>query len=147
MPNRARAVYLALMDPENAQTLSRRARGLYQVTFSDHSMRELNKLPVESQLALVDKISNVTPEQLGDPDEGIGRFHRDGITYYRVRAGEFRCYFEIKGDTLYAHYILGKNSLTDFIYRNKLPVTGETMVEQHQSFWKYLETLKKNDEE
>ena len=135
------------MDPENAQTLSRRARGLYQVTFSDHSMRELNKLPVESQLALVDKISNVTPEQLEDLDEGIGRFHRDGITYYRVRAGDFRCYFEVNGDTLYAHYILGKNSLTDFIYRNKLPVTAETMIEQHQSFWKYLETLKKNDPE
>ena len=68
----ANSYTLALMDPENAQTLSRRARGLYQVTFSDHSMRELNKLPVEDQLALVDKISNVTPEQLEDPDEGVG---------------------------------------------------------------------------
>jgi len=135
------------MEPDNAQTLSRRARGLYQVTFSDHSMRELNKLPVESQLALVDKISNVTPAMLAKPDENIGRFHRNGITYYRVRAGDFRCYFEIKGETLYAHYILGKNSLTDFIYRNKLPVTEETMLEQHHSFWKYLETLKKNDPE
>jgi mRNA interferase RelE/StbE len=142
-----KAFSLKIMDSENAQTLSRRSRGLYQVTFSDHSMRELNKLPVEDQLALVDKISNVTPEQLADPEEGIGRFHREGITYYRVRAGDFRCYFEIQGDTLYAHYILGKNSLTDFIYRNKLPVTGETMVEQHQSFWKYLETLKKSDSE
>src|SRR5210317_692812 len=113
------------MEPEKAQTLSRRARGLYQVTFSDHSMRELNKLPVENQLALVDKISNVTPNQLAEPDEAIGKFHRNGITYYRVRAGEFRCYFEIKGDTLYAHYILSKNSLTDFIYRNKLPITEE----------------------
>ncbi|MFO7726151.1 MAG: cytotoxic translational repressor of toxin-antitoxin stability system, partial [Oceanipulchritudo sp.] len=60
-------------------------------------MRELNKLPVENQLALVDKISNVTPAQLSSADESIGRFHRDGITYYRVRAGDFRCYFEIRG--------------------------------------------------
>ena len=135
------------MDSDNAQTLSRRARGLYQVTFSDHSMRELNKLPVESQLALVDKISNVTPSQLSETNEAIGKFHRNGITYYRVRAGEFRCYFEVRGDILYSHFILGKNSLTDFIYRNKLPVTDETMVEQHQSFWKYLETLKKNPDE
>ena len=135
------------MDSENAQTLSRRARGLYQVTFSDHAMRELNKLPVEAQLALVDEISNVTPEQLDKPAEGIGRFHRDGLTYYRVRAGEFRCYFEIQGSTLYAHYILHKNTLTDFVYRNKLPATEETMVEQTQSFWKYLETLKKNKPE
>jgi mRNA interferase RelE/StbE len=135
------------MEPKNAQTLSRRARGLYQVTFSDHAMRELNKLSVENQLALVDKISNVTPEQLAKPEEGIGKFQREGVFYYRVRAGDFRCYFEIQGTTLYAHFILHKNSLTDFIYRNKLPATEETMVEQHQSFWKYLETLKKNKEE
>lgn len=108
-------------------------------------MRELNKLPVEAQLALVDKISGVSREQLDEPNESIGRFHRGGLTYYRVRAGDYRCYFEVRGDTLYAHYILGKNSLTDFIYRNKLPYTEETMVEQHQSFWKYLESLKKSD--
>lgn len=133
------------MDENTGQTLSRRSRGLYQVTFSDHSMRELNKLPMESQLALVDKISAVSRDQLEQPNEAIGRFHRDGLTYYRVRAGEYRCYFEVRGDTLFAHYILSKNSLTDFIYRNKLPVTEETMIEQHQSFWKYLESLKKND--
>jgi len=133
------------MDAENAQTLSRRARGFYQVTFSDHSMRELNKLSVEEQLALVDKISNLSPTQLEKPDDHIGRFNRDGVIYYRVRAGDFRCYFEVQGDQLYAHYILNRNSLTDFIYRNKLPVTEETMVEQHKSFWRYLETLKKND--
>ncbi len=133
------------MDAENAQTLSRRARGFFQVTFSDHSMRELNKLRVEDQLALVDKISNLSPAHLEKPDDNIGHFNRNGIIYYRVRAGEYRCYFEIKGDRLYSHFILNKNSLTDFIYRNKLPVTEETMVEQHKSFWKYLETLKKND--
>lgn len=132
------------MDSQNAQTLSRRARGLYQVTFSDHSMRELNRLPVEQQLVLVDKISNVTPKQLEKPDDSIGKFHRDGITYYRVRAGEYRCYFEIRGYILFAHYILKENSLTDFVYRNKLPITDVTMAEQHSSFWKYLESLKKN---
>ena len=133
------------MDSDDAQTLSRRARGLYQVTFSDHSMKELNKLPVEDQLKLVDRISNLTPRQLEGDDETIGRFHREGTTYYRVRAGNFRCYFEVKGDTLYAHYILHKKTLTDFIYRNRLPATQETMAEQNSSFWKYLETLKRND--
>lgn len=134
------------MQAENSsQTLSRRARDLYQVTFSDQSMQELNRLPVEDQLSLVDRISNITRKQLDKPGEAIGRFHRDGITYYRVRAGQFRCYFEIRGNTLYAHYILRENSLTDFVYRNKLPVTENTMAEQHNSFWKYLETLKKND--
>ena len=71
------------MESDNAQTLSRRARGLYQVTFSDHSMRELNKLPVEDQLALVDKISNVTPAQLSEPDDAIGRFFTGLVGSFR----------------------------------------------------------------
>lgn len=146
MPNVTLSVSLLSMESEDAQTLARRARGLYQVTFSDHSMRELNKLPVEDQLALVDRISNLTPRQLAEPDDSIGRFHREGTTYYRVRAGNFRCYFEIRGDTLYAHYILHKKTLTDFIYRNRLPATQETMAEQNSSFWKYLETLKRGED-
>lgn len=130
-----------------AQTLSRRARGLYQVTFSDHSMDELNKLPVEDQLNLVDQISNLSPEQLNNPDDSIGKFTRGKTTYYRVRAGEFRCYFEVQGDTLYAHYILHKNTLMDFVYRNRLPVSEESMAEQHSSFWKYIDSFKRNDNE
>lgn len=129
----------------SAQTLARRAQNFYQVTFSDQSMAELNKLGMDQQLALVNRISSLSPDQLADPDDSIGRFSREGKTYYRVRAGEYRCYFEITGNTLFSHYILHRNSLTDFIYRNKLPVTEETMVEQNKSFWRYLETLKKPD--
>lgn len=138
-------IHRCKMEGNHAQTLSRRARGLYQVTFSDAAMRELNKLSVEEQLALVNRISNVSPKQLEKPDDSIGRFHRDGITYWRVRAGEFRCYFEVRGDTLYAHYLLREKSLTDFIYRNRLPINENTMAEQHSSFWKYLESLKKGE--
>lgn len=125
------------------QALARRAQNFYQLTFSDQSMAELNKLSIDDQLRLIDRISNLSADQLEEPDESIGRFHRDGKTYYRIRAGDFRCYFEIRGNTLYSHYILHKNGLTDFIYRNKLPVTEETMAEQTKSFWKYLESLKK----
>lgn len=127
------------------QALARRARSLYQVTFSDQSMEMLNNLSVEDQLRLVDRISGLSPDQLENPDETMGKFHRGGKTYYRVRAGDFRCYFEVNGNTLFSHYILHRNSMTDFIYRNKLPATEETMAEQTNSFWKYLESLKKGD--
>jgi hypothetical protein len=60
-----------------------------------------------------------------------------------MRAGEFRVYFEAIGETLYMHYILHQHSLADFVFRFKLPFTEETLIEQHQSFWKYLEGLKK----
>lgn len=128
-------------EPEPYQPLNRRADSMYQVTFSDQSMGELNRLSVEDQLRVVDVISSITADALNRPKEPIGHMTRDGRTYYRVRAGDFRCYFEIRGDTLYSHYIVHRHTLTDFVFRFKLPVTEEQMIEQHGSFWKYLETL------
>jgi len=124
------------------QQLHRRAQSMFQVNFSDQSMQELNKMPVEEQLKLVDRISNITSEQLSNLDEALGKFNRNGMTYYRVRVGDLRCYFEIKEDTLFSHYILHRNTIADFAYRNKLPVTQETMTEETNSFWKYIESLK-----
>ncbi|WP_269524053.1 type II toxin-antitoxin system RelE family toxin [Coraliomargarita parva] len=119
---------------------------MFQVNFSEQSMHELNKLDTRSQMLLVEVVSTLTQEQLDHPDEELGRFHRQGKTYYRVRAGEFRIYFEQQGDALYAHYILHKNTLSDFVFRVKLPITEEFMVEQHDSFWKYLDSLRHKDE-
>ncbi len=116
---------------------------MYQVTFSDQAMAELNKLDKLQQMELIETFSSVTPEMLAHAADDIGRFQRDGKTYYRLRAGEFRIYFEQRGDILYSHYVLHQHSLADFIFRFKLPFTEEQLVEQHQSFWKYLETLKK----
>ncbi len=130
------------IDTEQYQPLNRRSRKMFQVTFSDQSMRALNELPIDQQLKLVDTISSISAEMLTKPREPIGRFHRDGRTYYRVRAGEYRCYFEVKGSTLYSHYILHRYTLTDYVFRNKLPISEEQLLEQTTSFWKYLETLK-----
>ena len=64
-----------------------------------------------------------------------------------MRAGEFRIYFEQDKEGLFAHYIMHKNTLSDFIFRFKLPVNEEFMAEQHDSFWKYLETIRHKDDE
>lgn len=124
--------------------LKRRGQKMFQVTFSDQAMGELNKLPVEEQMEMVDVVSNITSEELANPTERLGRFKRGSRTYYRIRAGDFRCYFERRGDTLYAHYILHRNTVTDFVFRMKMPYKEEQMVEQQSSFWKYLETLGRN---
>ncbi len=116
---------------------------MYQVTFSEQSMRELNKLDKLAQLDAVEPISNLKPADLAHPREPLGRFNRAGKPLYRLRAGEFRFYFEVGVDSLHTIYILHKNSLEDFLLRNKLPVSEEQLVEQHSKFWKYLETLTK----
>lgn len=116
---------------------------MYQVTFSEQSLSELNKLDKLAQLELIEPISNLRPADLAQPREPLGRFSRGSRTYYRLRAGDYRFYFEAQDDTLHTHYILHKNSLEDFLLRNKLPVSEQQLVEQHSKFWKYLDSLTK----
>jgi mRNA-degrading endonuclease RelE of RelBE toxin-antitoxin system len=116
---------------------------MYQVTFSEQAMRELNRLDTLGQLAAIEPISMLTASELANPREPLGRFHRKEREFYRLRAGDFRFYFQAKDETLHVDYILHKNSLEDFLLRNKLPVSEQQLVEQHSKFWKYLESLTK----
>ena len=116
---------------------------MYQVTFSEQAMRELNKLDHLAQLDAIDPISHLKPADLAHPREPLGQFRRGQKSLYRLRAGDFRFYFESIGETLHVDYILHRNSLEDFLLRNKLPVSEQQLVEQHSKFWKYLESLTK----
>jgi len=116
---------------------------MYQVTFSEQSMRELNRLDKFAQLDVISPIASLKPSDLAHPREPLGHFRRRDRNYYRLRAGDYRFYFEVNGETLHTHYILHKNSLEDFLLRNKLPVSEQQLVEQDSKFWKYLESLTK----
>ena len=120
---------------------------MFQVNFSEQSMHELNQLDKGTQMMLMEVFSSLTQEQLDNPNDELGKFNRNGKTFYRVRANEFRIYFEKNKGSLFAHYILHKNTLTDFVFRFKLPITEEFMVEQHDSFWKYLESIRHKSDE
>src|SRR5512133_2549853 len=102
---------------------------MYQVTFSEQAMKELNQLDHLVQLDAIIPISNLKPSDLAHPREPLGRFKRGVKTLYRLRAGDFRFYFEVHGETLHVDYILHRNSLEDFLLRNKLPVTEQQLVE------------------
>ena len=116
---------------------------MLQITFSPQSLLELAKLGQLEQLGLVQGLNGVSESLLNHPREPISRFTRDGHTLFRLRSGEYRLYFERQKSTLHTLCILHRNTLTDFIYRAKLPITEEQLIEQHSSFWKYLETLKR----
>jgi mRNA-degrading endonuclease RelE of RelBE toxin-antitoxin system len=116
---------------------------MYQVTFSEQSMHELNRLDKLAQMEAIDPISKVKPADLANPREPLGKFTRAGKDFYRLRAGDFRFYFEVQGETLHTHYILHKDSLEDALFRLKLPVSEQQLFEQHNKFWKYLESLTK----
>ncbi|MDR2983073.1 MAG: cytotoxic translational repressor of toxin-antitoxin stability system [Puniceicoccales bacterium] len=105
-------------------------------------MAEMNKLGTLEQMELIEIISSITPERIKN-DRVIGIFQREGKTFYRIRFNDFRIYFEIQDEILHCDFILHKHSLADFVFRMKLPLTEEQQIEQDQSFWKYLDSLKK----
>ncbi len=118
---------------------------MYQVNFSNQAIGEINKLGKLEQIEIIEKLSSITPEDLTSGKGELGSFHRFGKNFYRLRVGEYRIYFEIieHNQTISANYVLHKHTLADFVFRFKLPFTEETMVEQEDNFWKYLESLKK----
>lgn len=117
---------------------------MYQVTFSEQSIQEINQLETEEQLKLIESLSNLCEEDFNRETKILGKFHRDGKTFYRLRAKDHRIYFELQEDNIiYSHYILPQHSWSDFIIRFKLPVSEEQLIEKDQSFWKYLEGLNK----
>ena len=116
---------------------------MYQVTFSEQAMREFNKLDQFAQLETIDPISNLKATDLANPREPLGHFHRGQKSLFRLRAGDFRFYFQVHDETIHVDYILHRNSLEDFLLRNKLPVSEQQLVEQNSKFWKYLESLTK----
>ena len=75
---------------------------MYQVTFSEQAMRELNKLDKLTQLDAISPISGLRASDLASPREPLGRFARGGQMLYRLRAGEFRFACLIAG-----HYSAG----------------------------------------
>jgi len=116
---------------------------MFQVTFSEQSMRELNRLDKLAQLEAIEPISKVKESDLASPREPLGKFNRGGVNFYRLRAGDFRFYFTVEGEKLHTHYILHKDSLEDALFRLKLPVSEKQLFEQDSKFWKYLESLTK----
>lgn len=116
---------------------------MYQVTFSEQAMHELNRLEKLAQLEAIEPIIGLRPADLAHPREPLGHFHRGAKAYFRLRSGAWRFYFQALDETLHVNYILHKNSLEDFLLRNKLPVSEQQLVEQHSQFWKYLESLTK----
>ena len=116
---------------------------MFQVTFSKQSLSELNSLSQTYQLSLIEKLSSLSNDILTGENPSVGTFLRDGKTFFRLRLDDLRVYFEKVDISLHCHFILQKNSLNDFLVRCKMPASEDAVLENHQSFWDYLESLTK----
>ncbi len=106
---------------------------MFQIVFNEASAAELAALPKKLQLQIMGEF-NVHPEDLSDTGT-YGRLKREGRQLYRYRAGDYRIYFEKTNDGILVHRVVHRNTLKDFFFRTKLPVSEDQALEKEPKFW------------
>ena len=112
---------------------------MLQIIFNHVSAKELAALPRKLQLEVIDGFQ-LFPQDFERHDEKFGQLMRGGKKIYRYRVKDYRIYFEKNGDMIDVRCILSKNSLKDFFFRSKLPISEDQLLQQNPKFWQLLET-------
>lgn len=112
---------------------------MFQIIFNDRSAGELAQLPKTLQLQILSEF-NFLPEDLDKVDpEKFGKLHRAGRNLYRYRTKDYRIYFERHEGGLFIHRVLHKNTLKDFLFRTKLPLAEDEMLQKAPEFWELID--------
>src|SRR6201982_3989551 len=112
---------------------------MFQIVFNELSAAEISALPKKLQLELLAEFQ-ILPEDLNHLDsKRFGLIEREGKKLYRYRAKDYRIYFEKRDEGITIHRVLHKNTLRDFLYRSKLPVSEDQQLGKTREFWKLIE--------
>jgi hypothetical protein len=82
----------------------------------------------------------VLPADFEHEGEKFGVLTRAGKKIYRYRVKDYRIYFEKKDGMINVLCILNKNSLKDFFYRTKLPISEDQLLQDNPKFWQFLDS-------
>jgi mRNA-degrading endonuclease RelE of RelBE toxin-antitoxin system len=112
---------------------------VFQIIFNELSAGELSALPKSFQLDLLAEFQ-ILPEDLDRLNsKRFGVIERQGKKLFRFRAKEYRIYFEKTEEGITVHRVLHKNTLRDFLFRSKLPISEDAQLGQTKEFWKLIE--------
>jgi mRNA-degrading endonuclease RelE of RelBE toxin-antitoxin system len=112
---------------------------VFQIIFNELSAAEISALPKSLQLELLAEFQ-ILPEDLNRLDsKRFGVIERKGKRLYRFRAKDYRIYFEKRDEGITVHRVLHKNTLRDFLFRSKLPISEDAQLGQTKEFWKLIE--------
>ncbi len=112
---------------------------MFQIIFNELSAAEISALPKGLQLDLLAEFQ-ILPEDLDRLDtERFGVIEREGKKLYRYRAQNYRIYFAKTEEGVKVHRVLHKNTLRDFLFRSKLPVSEDAQLGETREFWKLIE--------
>ncbi len=110
---------------------------MLQIIFSEVSAKELAAMPRKLQLELIDGFQ-VLPQDFEKADEKFGQLTRGGRRIYRYRVKDYRIYFEKHDNLINVRCILNRNTLKDFFFRTKLPISEDQLLQQNPKFWQLL---------
>lgn len=111
---------------------------MLQIIFSRVSAQELAAMPRQLQIELLDGFQ-VLPADFEKADDKYGQLTRGGKLIYRYRVKDYRIYFTKDDGQINVLCILDKNSLKDFFYRSKLPISEDQLLQDNPKFWQLLE--------
>jgi len=112
--------------------------GVFQVIFNSTSAAEMSALPKDLQLDLLCEFQ-ILPDDLGAlSGEHFAQIKRDGRTLHRYRCRDYRIYFERHAEGILIHRVLHKNTIHDFLFRSKLPMTDDDQAEGTDQFWSMI---------
>lgn len=114
-------------------------RRVFQIVFNEISAAEISQLGTLEQLELLDEFK-VSEKDLENMDgERFGKIERDGKTLYRFRSKDYRFYFEVKEGAVIVHRVLHRGTLSDFLFRSKMPVGEDEELAKSKHFWKLID--------
>ena len=112
---------------------------MLQIVFNAISAAEMSALPKELQLDLPAEFQFLPSDLEKLDEEKFGTVERDGKRLFRYRAKDYRIYFERRDEGVTVHRVLHKNTIRDFLFRAKLPMTEDDQLGQQKGFWKLIE--------
>jgi len=112
---------------------------VFQIVFNEISAAEISALGTLEQLELLEQFK-VTRSDLDALDsERFGRIERDGRVLYRFRAKDYRVYFEVREEAVMVQRVLHKGTLSDFLFRAKMPLGEDEALADSKHFWKLID--------
>ncbi|MDR2463883.1 MAG: type II toxin-antitoxin system RelE/ParE family toxin [Verrucomicrobiales bacterium] len=117
-----------------------------QIIFTPVSSAEMSALPKMLQLEILSEFQVLTPDFLDANPDKFGVVRDGQRVLYRYRAKDYRIYFEKTDGGLGIQRVLHKNSLKDFFFRSKLPVSEDEELQGNPAFWALIDAPEKKPE-
>ncbi len=117
----------------------------FQIIFNPTSAAELAKMPKDLQLHILGEFRGLPKEVMSTELERYGKLERDGRTLYRFRLLDYRICFEKHELGIVVHRILTKNSLKDYLYRNRISTAEDETLQDNPKFWELIESARNSE--